>query len=151
MSQEFVLPKGPRSLTKLMAFLSSLSAMKAWRVTICEERNSRSIQQCRYLNGVAYKAISDATGYERDDVSEFCCGQYFGWRNKKVPKKPGNLEGIEQVPVRTTTTDESGKRNVMSTVDFMDYVAFVQRFAASKGIYIPDPGEEFEQDLEKVA
>jgi hypothetical protein len=130
----FALTKGQRDLTKLVAFLSALSAAKAWRVEITELRLTRSIQQCRYLNGVAYKALSNATGYERDDISEYLCGEYFGWRDKKVPGKR-----IVQVPVRTTTTNERGMRSVLSKVEFVDYVAFVQRFGAEHGIVIEDP------------
>jgi hypothetical protein len=43
------------------------------------------------------------------------------------------------VPVRTTTRDENGNRDVLNKQQFSDYVAFIQRFAASKGIFIPDP------------
>lgn len=143
MSHEFTLPKGIRNLARITTFLSALSSSKAWRITVCEERNARSIQQCRYLNGVAYKLLSDKTGYERDDISEFCCGTYFGWKTVKVPKTPNNPQGIEDRPIRTTTTNDMGRRDVLSTKDFMDYVAFVQRFAASKGVFIPDPDPDY--------
>ena len=46
---------------------------------------------------------------------------------------------MAQVPIRTTTTDADGKRSVLNKSDFADYVAFVQRFGAQHGIYIPDP------------
>lgn len=143
MSTEFTLPKGIRDLTKVFAFLSALSRMKAWKLVVSEDRDSRSVQQCRYLNGVAYKRLSDATGYERDDISEFMCGTYFGWKTVKVPKTPNNLAGVEDRPVRTTTTDDNGNRSVLTTTEFMDFVAFVQRFAAQKGVFIPDPDPEY--------
>lgn len=151
MSETLYLPKGERlkALARIAAFLSGLPAMKAWRIEVTEARSQRSIQQLRYLWGVAYKRLSDFTGYEVDDVSEFMCGTYYGWREVKVPKTPTNPTGLASRPVRTTTTDENGKRAVISKVEFMDYVAFVQRFAASKGVYIPDP-DEMEED-ERVA
>lgn len=136
----FLLPKGERNLTKLIAFLSALSTAKSWAIEVTEHRNNRSVAQCRYLNGVAYKALGEATGYERDDVSELMCGNYFGWKKKRVPKKPG-CSGWEEVPVRTTTTNEYGKRSVLSKIDFMDFVAFVQRFGAERGIVIDDPNQ----------
>lgn len=151
MSDEFTLPKGTRNLSRIVAFLSALSTKKAWRITICEERSERSTQQCRYLNGVAYKLIGEKTGYERDDVSEFCCGTYWGWKQVRVPKTPSNPQGIEDKPIRTTTTDDMDKRSVLSTSEFMDYVAFVQRFAASKGIMIPDPDQQWEDEQERAA
>lgn len=139
MSHEFTLPKGIRNLARIVAFLSALPVTKAWRIEISEDRNTRSVQQCRYLNGVAYKALSEKTGYERDDISEYMCGTYWGWKQVRVPKTPSNPEGIDDQPIRTTTTNETGSRSVLSTTEFMDYVAFVQRFAASKGVFIPDP------------
>lgn len=151
MSHEFTLPKGIRNLTKIVAFLSQLSPSRAWRITVAEERSSRSVQQCRYLNGVAYKLLSDKTGYERDDISEFMCGTYFGWKQVKVPKTPNNPNGVEDRPIRTTTTDDLGNRNVLSTTEFMDFVAFVQRFAASKGVLVPDPDPGYWMSEEKAA
>lgn len=139
--QSITLPKQNRegTIDRLCKFLLALPE-KAYRVEVKEHRNTRSIQQCRYLNGVAYKLLSEATGYERDDISEYMCGQYFGWRTKKVPRKPG-CKGTEEVPVRTTTTNESGEREVLSKMEFVDFVAFVQRFAAERGVFIPDPEE----------
>jgi hypothetical protein len=132
--QTLYLNKGERNLSSIVGFLSSLPKERAYEVTITERRNTRSIQQCRYLNGVAYKLLSDATGYERDDISEYLCGQYWGWKPKRVPGKK-----IVQVPLRTTTTNEHGKRSVLSKTEFCDYVAFVQRFGAEHGLFIPDP------------
>lgn len=142
MTQSVILPANkPRDAAadRIAAVILALPADKAWRVEISKYSPTRSNQQCRYLNGVAYKIIGDAIGYERDDISEYLCGTYFGWKDKKVPKKPGCESGIERVPVRTTTQDENGKRSVLDKMAFVDYVAFVQRFAAGKGIYIPDP------------
>ncbi len=147
--QSFSLPKLVRrdgQIERIAKFLAGLSPGKAWRIEITEARNERSVQQCRYLNGVAYKLIGEATGYERDEISEFLCGAFWGWKEKRVPKKPSCPSGIESVPVRTTTTDESGKRAVLSTMEFCDYVAFVQRFAAQRGIHIPDPDEEEQRE-----
>ncbi len=149
----FTLPKllsRTKQIEHIARFLAILSPAKAWKIEVSEARSERSIQQCRFLNGIAYKAISDATGYERDDISEYLCARYFGEREKRVPKSTSCPSGIESVPVRTTTTDESGNRSVLSKTEFADYVAFVQRFAAQRGIYIPDPDEDHEEQ-EKAA
>lgn len=153
MSEQFIIPKGGMEfrLRQVAAFLAGLSKGRAWRVTVEEMRLTRSIQQCRYLNGIAYKAISDATGYERDDVSEYLCGLRWGWKQVRVPKTPSNPQGIEDKPIRTTTTDETGKRAVLSKMEFVDYVDWVIRFAASKGIHVPAPNEEFDEGMEDVA
>lgn len=135
--QSFRLPKGSlraKIEANAIAYIASLPDTKSWRIEIKQDVNSRSIQQCRYLNGVAYRILSDATGYERDDISEYMNGCYFGLKEKKLP---GNR--VTQVPVRTTTTDENGERSVLDKLAFAEYVAFVQRFAAEKGVHIPDP------------
>lgn len=120
--------------------LASLDELVAWKVTIEPVIAERTIQQNRYLNGVAYKMIGEKTGYERNEIHEYFLGLFFGWREKKVPRKPSNPKGIESVPIRSTTTNENGKRSVLSTEDFWKYVEFLQRFAAEKlHMVIPDP------------
>lgn len=146
--QAFTLPRlmaRAGMIAKIAAFLAALPDSKAWRIEVSEAKSARSIQQCRYLNGVAYKLIGDAFGYERDEVSEYLCGLRWGWRNKRVPKKPSCPSGIESIPVRTTTTDEAGNRAVLSKNEFADYVAFVQRFGAKHGVYIPDPDPDYDR------
>ena len=121
-------------LANAQRFLAQLNPHKHWQIEVKPYSKPRSNPQCRYLNGVAYKLLGDATGYERDDISEYLCGTYFGWRDKVLPGKR-----VVQVPLRTTTTDADGKGSVLNKSDFADYVAFVQRFGAQHGIYIPDP------------
>lgn len=85
--------------------------------------------------GVAYKAIREASGNDLDDMHEWACGEYFGWVERE-------MFGLRKKrPRRTTTTDEHGRRNVLSTVEFMDFYSFIQRRMAEYGIYVPDPGE----------
>lgn len=138
----FILPthNRERALKLAHTVLASLDELAAWRVTIEPVRYTRSIAQNNYLWGVPNKMISDMTGYELEEVHEYLLGAYFGWREKRVPKKPSNPKGLESVPRRTTTTNEQGKRNVLTTIQFCEYVEFVQRFAAQKlGLVIPDP------------
>lgn len=136
--QSFTLPPSladrDRIAANLLAFVKSCTPGKAVRVTVQPIRKERSSQQCRYLNGVAYKLLGDATGYERDDISEYLCGAFFGWKDKRVPG-----QRVVQVPIRTTTTDADGKRAVLSKQEFAEYVDFVQRFGAKHGVFIPDP------------
>jgi hypothetical protein len=144
--QSFVLQRllsRERAIERIATVLKGLAQDRAWKVSVAEHKPHRSDAQLRYLNGVCYKIIGDAIGYERDEVSEFLCGTYFGWKEKKVPKKPSNPLGIESVPIRTTTTNADGKRSVLGKLEFADYVAFCQRFAAKKGIYVPDPDPDY--------
>lgn len=151
-SESFLLPKlisREGAIDRLLNVIMSLPMDKAWRVTVEEAKSARSLAQNAYLNGVCYKLLGDAIGYERDEVSEYCCGLYFGWRDKRVPKKPSCPSGLESVPIRTTTTDAQGRRSVLGKLEFAEYVAFLQRFAASKGIIIPDPDPDYAEHREE--
>lgn len=137
-----VLPKGKRARVVELAQLAiaNLDPEESWRITAEPVRAQRSHSQNAYLWAVPYKLISEATGYEVEEVHEYMLGRFFGWKDKKVPKTPRNPTGVESVPVRTTTTDEHGKRSVLSIDQFSEYVAFIQRFGAVKlGLVIPDP------------
>jgi hypothetical protein len=154
MKTEFTLPKhrSQRSLEHAQIVLSRLDPSEAWKITAEPVRNMRSHSQNAYLWAVPYRLISEATGYESEEVHEYMLGRFFGWKDKRVPKTPRNPEGVESVPVRTTTTDEHGKRSVLSVDVFSDYVAFIQRFGAQKlGLLIPDPGPMFREHEEKAA
>jgi hypothetical protein len=144
---EFVLPKGrsQRALEHAQIVLSKLDPAEAWKITAEPVRNMRSHSQNAYLWAVPYRLISEATGYESEEVHEYMLGRFFGWKDKRVPKTPRNPEGVESVPVRTTTTNSEGKRAPLSTTEFSDYIGFIQRFAAIKmGIVVPDP-DQFHQ------
>jgi len=147
---DFILPKGKRdrALELGAVILAKLDQDIAWRVT-AEPLKTRSHSQNAYLWAVPYKLISEATGYEVEEVHEYMLGRFFGWKDKRVPKTPRNPEGVESVPVRTTTTDEHGKRSVLSVELFSEYVAFIQRFGAIKlGLVIPDPDPMFREHSE---
>lgn len=151
---EFVLPRGARAKALKLAadILSSLDEIVSWKVTVEPLKNARSASQNAYLWAVPNKMISDKTGYEPEEVHEYLCGTYFGWKDKKVPKTPRNPEGVESVPVRTTTTNAEGKRSVLQPMEFSDYVDFVQRFAAQKlQIIVPDPDPGYQLHRERAA
>ena len=128
----------PAELERLGRVIMSTLPGKRLAVEISAYAPKRSDRQNNYLNGVAYKLLSDATGYERDDISEYLCGLYFGWKDKPMPGKR-----VVQIPIRTTTRDENGNRSVLKKLEFSEYVAFVQRFGAKHGVYIPDPDPEW--------
>jgi hypothetical protein len=153
-AKTFNLPKGPRrrALELATSALAALDENEAWKVTAEPVRHTRSLSQNAYLWAVPYKLISEATGYEVEEVHEYLLGRHFGWKDKRVPKTPRNPQGVESVPMRTTTTDEHGKRSVLSAEDFSTYVDFIQRFAATKlSLVIPDPDPHFREHEEKAA
>jgi hypothetical protein len=139
MSQQFILPTDKnreRIQGNLIAFIGALSRDKAWRIDIKLFRKDRSEKQNRALFGVAYPAISEVTGFEKDEIHDYMCKEFFG-RVKKV------MWGKEyEVPFRTTTTDDKGKRDVIDTATFATLYEFIQRRMAEQGIYVPDPEQE---------
>lgn len=140
-----------RDIGRVVHALEELPELKGWRVTWEEVKSERSLQQNKYLFGVAYKLISEATGYEKQDIHEDCLKLHFGVRLKKVPRSRFHPEGLAEVPLRTTTTDEHGRRSVLGKVQFMEYTEFVKRYAAEAGVYIPDPNEHEAPAMEKAA
>lgn len=137
-------PKGDiarsRDIGRVVHELEALDESKAWRVTIEEEKSKRSLQANAYYWGVVVEAIYKQTGYEPEEIHEYLCGARWGWKDKRVPKTPRNTTGVESVPVRTTTTDADGKRSVLKTSEFQEFVEFARRWAAKKlNIYVPDP------------
>lgn len=131
-----------RDIGRVVQELEALPEDKSWRVVFEECKSERSLQQNKYLFGVAYKAIMEVTGYEKLDIHEQCLKEHFGTRLKRVPKCHDFPDGYKEVPVRTTTTDEQGRRSVLSKTLFAEYVEFVKRWGAMAGAYVPDPVSE---------
>lgn len=132
--QTFVLRRGPRSFTKLMAFLSSLDVTKEWQITIGSVKKERSPQQNKALWGCAYETLRKATGNDKEDLHDYFCGEYFGWDIQDV------MGQKKKKPKRTTTTDYDGHRDVISTIHLQDFYAFIQqRSAETAGVFVPDP------------
>lgn len=100
-------------------------------------KKTRSNEQNALLFGVVYPPIAEAMGYTVEDIHEYMLGRHFGWVDAKVPKTPRNPDGLESRPFRTTTRDETGKRNVLSTNDFSKFLDTVERVAAQAGVFVP--------------
>lgn len=132
--QTFILRRGVRNFTSLMAFLSTLDVTKDFQVTIGLVKKERSDLQNRALWGCAYKTLRDATGNDPEDLHTYFCGEYFGWVEYDV------MGATRKRPRRSTTKDENGKRDVISTIHLQDFYAFIQqRSAETVGVYVPDP------------
>jgi hypothetical protein len=151
----FILPRDPllRSarICAVVDHLEDLPTDRSWRVWVEAAKSERSLQQNRYLFGVAYKLIGESLGWEKDDIHEHCLKKHFGVRLKKVPPSKECPEGLKEVPVRTTTTDEHGRRCVLGKMAFAEFVDFVIRFGATHDVYVPAPGEQIDEAQEKAA
>ncbi|MDR3445971.1 hypothetical protein [Dyella sp.] len=137
MSQAYILNANGRErsqvTTNLHAFIDRLPASKSWRVEIKEARKQRSDPQNHALFGVAYEALNRATGYTKDELHEAFCKRYFGTVEREV------IGQVVTKPYRTTTTNERGERDVMSTEAFSEFYAMVQMVGAEAGVDVPDP------------
>lgn len=130
----------PADLERWKAFLDAQAL--PLEVTAEKWKPGRTGAQNRYLFGVCYKPIAEAMGYDVEDIHEYCLGRHFGWVDKKVPKTPRNPDGFESAPFRTTTTDETGKRKLLTKGEFSDFVDCVHRIASQAGVFITERWEE---------
>ena len=135
MKQQIHLPVEHRQtvLDRIAKYLAALPADKAFVVTVTPFKKRRSDQQNRYLWGVVYATIlkeggEALGGWDADDLHEYFLGEHFGWET---------LEGFGKKRIKPVK-----RSSVLSTVEFSDYVDFIQRKAAELGVYIPDANEE---------
>lgn len=126
------------AIARVVEVLRLFQLGKPVNVKLTIARPERTPPQLRYLWGVVIPMLSEIGGYEREDVHEYLCGAYFGWKEKRLP---GGR--TEQVPIRTTTTDADGNRDVIDGEEFWQYVAFCQRVGARQGVVIPDPDPNY--------
>lgn len=113
-------------IQRITAFLELLPQDRPWEVVVKQFKKKRSDDQNNALWGIPYKLISEHTGYEKEWVHEYYLCKFFGSTVKEV------FEGKKKVPSRRSSK--------LTTQEFSDYYAFIQRHAAQElGLYIPDP------------
>lgn len=149
MAEFLVLPKntdpggraeGLVKIVKLVAAYQPKRPVKVeWKIAVPD----RTPAENRYLWAVPYKMLSEYTGMEMEEIHEWNCGNQWGWKNKKVPKKPSNPTGIESVPIRTTTTNAEGEDELCSEEEFIQLWERAQRLGAGFGMTIPDPDKDY--------
>ena len=132
------------TIRRVAEILRFFQAGKPVNVKMTIARPERTPPQLRYLWGVPYRILADRFGYEPDEISEYLCGCYWGWKSRKLPG--GRMQ---EIPLRTTTVDEDGNRDVIDGKAFWDYVEWIQRVGARQGVVIPDPDPNYK--LEKAA
>lgn len=129
-NQVFVLPtllSREKIIARIATVLGALTHDKAWRISVCEHKASRSQQQNRYLWGVIYKTILEAgqlQGWDADDLHEYLLGEWSGWEV---------IEGFgrkRMKPIQRSST--------LNKEQFAAYIDFIQRKMAEHGVFIPD-------------
>lgn len=110
-----------------LGVLLCLDQSKSWDVSVQRHVKRRSYPQLKALYGIAYRILSEETGHEPDDLHDYFLGEFTGWKEAEVFGRK------EILPMRRTSD--------MDVHEMADFYAFVQRRAAEKGYYIPDPNE----------
>lgn len=131
MNQSFTLAKGERSLTRIVSVLSALARDKAWKITIAEAKPTRSNDQNSYLWAIYENILStcgeELRGWTKEELHEFFLGTHFGWET---------VTGLGRRRVRPLR-----RSSKLSTVEFSEFIACIQRFMAERGVYVADPQE----------
>lgn len=108
-----------------------------WEVTIRKYARKRTLPANNYLWGVAYTLMSDESGYGKEELHEIMCGKFFGTKVVEV------MGVKKRLPNRSTTTNENGDDDVLSTAEFAEFVDFVIREASEHmDLAIPAPTTE---------
>jgi len=133
--QRFVLHANDSVRVNVLAnckrFLDLLPADKSWRVEITQHAKRRSLSQNAYLWSVPYKILEDATGHESAYWHEYFLGEMYGWETIEM------FGQKKRAPLRRSSK--------LTTVEFSEYVEFIQRKCAEHGLYIPNPNESAAQ------
>lgn len=96
---------------------------KRIELTIQKEQLSRSNQQSRYLFGVIYQAISDETGYTKEEVHEMM---------KSILLKDHKVVNDKRYTVVRSTSS-------LTTTEMSEFIEGCKRFAATElSLNIPD-------------
>jgi hypothetical protein len=106
---------------KFDAYISGLRDGGIWDVIIKRPEKIRTDPQNRYYFGVVVKILADELGYTKDELHEALKWKFL------------------QVPGPLPTVKSTAK---LSTVEFIDYIDEVVRWAAQDlGVVLPDPEE----------
>jgi hypothetical protein len=149
-SQRFIIdPKNPevdRVRSNAMRAVEQAGSKRAEVLEIKQHRSKRTNLQNRTLWGVVYPPLMDHMGLrgdrEKEELHEYFCGEYFGWKSYEI------MGQAKSRPVRTTTTDEDGKKSELTTVEFQDFCEFIRQRASEVGLVIPDPIPNYIRELE---
>lgn len=125
---------------KMAAYIEN--AGKPLEVDVKPWRKKRSDLQNRTLR-YGEKILGDELGYTVDEVHHELCCLYFGSEEYK------RLDGtIGKRPVRTTTVNEDGERDRITTLDCARMFDFLQAWSANEfGVSIPDPDPNYRERI----
>ena len=118
-------------------YLWSLPVDGSFEVIFQPKKETRKLNQNAALWAVAYPPVMEEMGLrgekEREEIHEYFCGEYWGWKTYSILGKK------KSKPVRTTTRNDQGKKDIISKSEMYDFYNFIQQRAAENGIFVPDP------------
>jgi hypothetical protein len=117
----------------IVAFLLRLDPNRPWELLVQPFKKERTQRQNNAMFGVAYRTLSDFTGFTEPELHDLMCKAYFG----EVEYELMGVAGTK--PRRTTTKNEEGERDVLSREDMSRFYNFIVQKAAEIGCYIEDP------------
>lgn len=132
-----------RVLRPLMDVIAAYQPKKPVRVEYKIAMPDKTPAQNRYLWAVPYTMLAEHTGMDKEELHEWNCGQQWGWTTKRVPRKPSCPDGLESVPIRTTTENADGEPDPCSMEDMLELWARAQRLGATFDMVIPDPDPDY--------
>lgn len=133
------------AIRSLVRLLDNFLPGKPLEVTVERKKRERTDLQNRALWGCAYKALREQSGNDVNDLHDFFCGEFFGWVTEDI------MGQVKKKPRRSTTRNEKGERDVLSTVEMAGFYDFVQMRAAQAGFDVPDPDPEWGLHHERSA
>lgn len=93
----------------------------------------RTLPQNAFLWAAVYAPLVERCGFTPEEWHEYFCTAHFGG----VPHtKPDG--SIDVRPLRTTTKNEHGKRDVLKGKAFADFVTFVESECAKRGVFVTE-------------
>jgi hypothetical protein len=119
----------PNDLERWCDFLRGLKL--PLEVTQKPWKPARRLEANAYLWKFVYGPVVEELGFTEEAWHEYQCIRFFG--GKQVEKPDGTTETR---PIRTTTKDENGERDVLKGDRFNDFLVSAEQFFATKGIYI---------------
>lgn len=120
-------------IQRITAFLTKLDVRKPWELVVAPWKKKRTDRQNNAMWGVAYKTLSDFTGFTEPELHDLFLKAYFG----EVSYELMGVSGTK--PRRTTTTNEAGERDVLDRDKMTEFYAFIEQKAAEIGCYIESP------------
>jgi len=126
------------TVNQLIGYIATLPKDKPFIAEVTKLVVKRNSLQNRALWGCAYKFIKEHAGYDPETVHTLMCGEFFGWGTQDI------FGDLRRVPVRTTTHDEQGNRDVIEMDVCAKFYKHIQRWVLEKsGLDVPDPDPEW--------